>query len=135
MRMVNHLNTLRASLFGISFGDQGQFIRRDSLPAIGGLPQLPLMEDVELSLRLKEHSHPLYLSGGIVASERRWESSNKLAHAVLVISLVLRYMLTRLAFGKEVDVSRYYQQYYRNAEAGKNEADPCKESMIHVTNV
>ena len=46
-------NRLRFHLLGIAFGDQGIFIRRSTLDEIGGIPELPLMEDVELSRRLR----------------------------------------------------------------------------------
>ncbi|MBD3307421.1 glycosyltransferase, partial [candidate division KSB3 bacterium] len=52
-RCIEWLNNGRARWMGIAFGDQAQFFRREALPLIGGFPDLMLMEDVELSLRLK----------------------------------------------------------------------------------
>jgi hypothetical protein len=49
--VIECLNEVRAVLLGLSFGDQGQFFRRAAIIAGGGFPNLPLMEDVELSLR------------------------------------------------------------------------------------
>ena len=33
------------ALFGLPFGDQAIFVRRDVLNGIGGIPQVPVMED------------------------------------------------------------------------------------------
>ena len=60
-RMVAGLNNLRALLTGISFGDQAQFFRIEALDQLGGFPKLILMEDVELSLRLKQTGRLLLL--------------------------------------------------------------------------
>ncbi|MGC9271513.1 glycosyltransferase [Acidiphilium sp.] len=40
---------LRCALFRLPYGDQGLLIHRDLLDAIGGMPDLPLMEDVALA--------------------------------------------------------------------------------------
>ena len=39
---------------GIAFGDQGIWIRKDLFAKQGGFPQLPIMEDYEVSRRLKD---------------------------------------------------------------------------------
>ena len=109
---ISYLNRIRASLFGISFGDQGQFIRTDALPDLGGFPDIPLMEDVEFSLRLRSLERPLYLAGNIRVSARRWTQSHKLAHTCLVVKLVAQYQLRRLLQGPEVDVTDLYEKYY-----------------------
>lgn len=55
---ITLLNNFRARALGIFFGDQGLFIRRDRLDFIGGFPDLPIMEDVEFSLRLRKIERP-----------------------------------------------------------------------------
>ena len=44
---------LRARHLGLPYGDQGLLISRNTLAEIGGVPDLPLMEDVALADRLK----------------------------------------------------------------------------------
>ncbi len=39
---------LRSRGLGLPYGDQALFLRREVLIAVGGVPELPLMEDVEL---------------------------------------------------------------------------------------
>ncbi len=63
----------RCARRGISYGDQGQFFRREWLQAYGGFPQQPIMEDLELSRQLRKHGQPLYLDCPVLASPRRFE--------------------------------------------------------------
>ncbi len=58
---------------GYSFGDQAQFFRRELLTRVGGYPDLPLMEDVELARRLRRLGRPAYLDRPVVVSARRYE--------------------------------------------------------------
>lgn len=50
---------LRSSAFGLPYGDQGLLIHRDTLAEVGGVPPLPLMEDVALARALKGRLSPL----------------------------------------------------------------------------
>ena len=72
-RFISFLNYFRARWAGISFGDQGQFFRKEALGAIGGFPEQMLMEDVELSLRLRENGASCYIPRGIRVSKSRWD--------------------------------------------------------------
>src|SRR6185503_6190357 len=53
LRVVAWLMNRRSRLTGISTGDQGIFVRRAAFDALGGYPDIPLMEDIELTRRLK----------------------------------------------------------------------------------
>ena len=54
---------MRTALSGISFGDQIQFFRRLPIQNQDIYPVMPLMEDVELALRLKRLGDLVYLFG------------------------------------------------------------------------
>jgi len=64
---------LRSRVTGIATGDQVMFVRREAFFAIGGFPDLPLMEDIVLSARLKDFGPPACLRARVVTSGRRWE--------------------------------------------------------------
>ncbi|MFJ4290643.1 TIGR04283 family arsenosugar biosynthesis glycosyltransferase [Cupriavidus sp. NPDC089707] len=64
---------LRSRLTGIATGDQAMFVRREAFFAVGGFPDLPLMEDIVLSARLKRRSPPACLPERVITSGRRWE--------------------------------------------------------------
>ncbi|MCV6594771.1 MAG: TIGR04283 family arsenosugar biosynthesis glycosyltransferase [Silicimonas sp.] len=50
---------LRSKLFDLPYGDQGLLVARTTLARAGGVPELPLMEDVALARRLKGHLRPI----------------------------------------------------------------------------
>ena len=111
------LNHLRTRWTGIAFGDQGQFIRREALNAIGGYPDCMLMEDVELALRLKRIGRPLYIADGVVVSDRRWARGGTRINVLTVIRLFVRYLLLRRLGVDLGDNRRFYRRYYRRHQA------------------
>lgn len=73
LRVVAALMNLRSRLTGIATGDQAIFVRRDAFAAVGGFPLQPLMEDIEISRRLRCRSRPVCLRQRATTSGRRWE--------------------------------------------------------------
>ena len=58
---------------GIAYGDQGIFIRRRLFEEVGGFPELPIMEDLQLSLNLRRRGVRFGLARGrITTSSRRF---------------------------------------------------------------
>lgn len=88
-RMMN----LRSRLTGIATGDQAIFVRRTLFERLGGYAEIPLMEDVELSRRLRRVSRPVCLRLRAVTSGRRWEMRGVLRTVVLMWRLRLAYSL------------------------------------------
>lgn len=74
LRVVAALMNLRSRLSGIATGDQAIFVRRDAFDRIGGFPDQPLMEDVEISRRLRAIGRPACLRARVVTSGRRWDA-------------------------------------------------------------
>ncbi len=111
-RGIAILNNLRVAVTGIGFGDQAQFVRRDVLERIGGFPGLMLMEDVELSLRLKRFGRPVYLPGGVVVSGRRWQAGGSARRIWLILTLFIRFLTERRLFGIADGGAGYYRRYY-----------------------
>lgn len=72
-RVVAALMNLRSCLTGIATGDQGIFVRRDAFTAVGGFPDIPLMEDIALSRALRRRGRPCCLPVRLTTSSRRWE--------------------------------------------------------------
>lgn len=68
-----HISNLRVRWGHIAFGDQGIFLKRTLFEQVGGFPGMPIMEDYELSLRLKrEKIYPVQVKSQIVTSARRF---------------------------------------------------------------
>ena len=73
LRSVAHLMNLRSCISAIATGDQGIFVRRSLYEQVGGIPSLPLMEDIALSRALKKHGRPACIRPRLVTSARRWQ--------------------------------------------------------------
>ena len=73
LRVIAAMMNLRSRLSGIATGDQAMFVRRDAFEAVRGFPDQPLMEDIELSRRLRRISRPACLRARVITSGRRWE--------------------------------------------------------------
>ena len=59
LRLTAMAMNWRAAATGICTGDQGIFVHRSLLDAVGGVPRQRLMEDIELSRRLKRLARPI----------------------------------------------------------------------------
>ena len=70
--VVAALMNWRSRLTGIATGDQAIFVARLAFDRIGGFPEQPLMEDIELSRRLRKVAAPACLRDRVVTSGRRW---------------------------------------------------------------
>ena len=74
LRVVSRLMNFRSRLTGIATGDQAMFVTRSAFNAVGGFPNQPLMEDIELSKRLLAFSRPACITRCVTTSGRRWEA-------------------------------------------------------------
>ncbi len=73
MRTIAVMMNLRSRISGIATGDQAMFVRHDTFTRLGGFVAIPLMEDIELSTRLKRISRPACLRQRVTTSSRRWK--------------------------------------------------------------
>lgn len=72
--LISTLMNGRSRLTGIATGDQAIFVTREAFQKIGHFPDQALMEDIELSIRLKKLSKPICLNTPVMTSGRRWET-------------------------------------------------------------
>jgi len=72
-RLLEWGNLRRVLWFGMAYGDQGIFVRRDVFNEVGGFPAGPLMEDVELMRRLRGRGRFVVLRDPLAVSARRWQ--------------------------------------------------------------
>lgn len=104
-RIIEFFMNLRSRLTGIATGDQALFVKRDVFQQLGGFPDLPLMEDLALSRRLKRQARPICLQARVTTSSRRWERDGWLRTVLLMWGL-------RLAFALGVSPARLARVYY-----------------------
>ena len=120
-RLIASLNNLRAVLTGIAFGDQAQFFRKEALELCGGFPAIMLMEDVELSLRLKEVGRLVFIGDGILVSDRRWQGRRFAGNLLTVFYLFSRYLVERRWGRGDPLMRNYYERYYTQPGEAENE--------------
>jgi rSAM/selenodomain-associated transferase 2 len=85
------LMNLRSRLTGIATGDQAIFVTRAQFQALGGFADQPLMEDIELSRRLRALVPPACLRERVLTSGRRWEAYGVWRTILLMWRLRWRY--------------------------------------------
>ena len=93
--VIAHLMNYRSRLTGIATGDQSIFVSRELFVRVGGFPAQRLMEDVELSGRLKRYADPLCLREKVLTSSRRWRHQGVWKTIFLMWRLRLAYFLGR----------------------------------------
>jgi rSAM/selenodomain-associated transferase 2 len=93
LRIVERMINWRSCLSGIATGDQAIFLRRDLFQQLGGYAEIPLMEDVELSKRLKRLARPICIRQPLTTSSRRWERYGIVRTILLMWRLRLAYAL------------------------------------------
>jgi rSAM/selenodomain-associated transferase 2 len=116
-RMIATLMNLRSRWSGISTGDQGIFVRRGTFEAIGGYPDIPLMEDVALMRRLKRAGRLAALRLRVTTAARKWEREGVTRTIVLMWTL-------RLLYACGASPGRLHRWYYgKPAPSGSADAD------------
>ena len=93
LRIVECLMNWRSRLTGFATGDQGIFVKRKLFEAVGGFPDIDLMEDIALSRILKRFGPPLCLRERVMTSSRRWEKNGVLRTVLLMWRLRIYYAL------------------------------------------
>jgi rSAM/selenodomain-associated transferase 2 len=93
LAVIARLINWRSRATGIATGDQAIFVSRKAFEAVGGFPDLPLMEDIAISRRLKRLCPPFCIATPAVTSGRRWERNGVLSTILLMWRLRLSYYL------------------------------------------
>lgn len=96
----------RVALLGLPYGDQALFVRREILERIGGVPQVPLMEDLDLVRALRREGRLARIPLAVATSARRYRSRGTLR-------TVLRNALAACAWGLGLDRDRIAAWYRR----------------------
>ncbi|HET7439092.1 MAG TPA: TIGR04283 family arsenosugar biosynthesis glycosyltransferase [Nitrospira sp.] len=83
-RMIGTFMNVRSRLTRISTGDQAMFVRRHVFERLGGFSDIPIMEDIEFSIRLKRTGATIALHDRVTTSFRRWEQRGSV-HTILLM--------------------------------------------------
>jgi rSAM/selenodomain-associated transferase 2 len=108
LRLVAWFANLRTRLERLPYGDQAQFIRAETFRALGGYPEIPVMEDVELFMTLRQRSLPVViLDEAAITSPRRWERDGVARRTLCNWWLRLRH----LCGASPQALARHYEPY------------------------
>ena len=108
VRLVNCAGNWRARVTGVMYGDQGLFVRRDVFERLGGFAPIPLMEDLEFSMRLRRVGRMAVIGLPIRVSSRRWQQRGALAG-------LLGNWRRQWAFFRGADPRQLHREYYAAA--------------------
>lgn len=104
-RVIGFFMNWRSRLTRVATGDQMLFIHRDLLQRAGGFDEIPLMEDVAFSKRLRALASPRVIAETVTTSSRRWQEAG-------VLRTVLQMWCLRLAYFLGVSPRRLWRYYY-----------------------
>ena len=105
-RMIEFMMNWKSGKTGICTGDQAIFIKRNLFESLGGYAAIPLMEDIEMTNRLRKICKPLRVRTPLTTSSRRWEEAG-----ILKTMLLMWYLRIRYAMGTSPDI--LVKQYYK----------------------
>jgi rSAM/selenodomain-associated transferase 2 len=105
-RMIEFMMNWKSGKTGICTGDQAIFIKRNLFESLGGYAAIPLMEDIEMTDRLRKICKPLRVRTPLTTSSRRWEEAG-----ILKTMLLMWYLRIRYAMGTSPDI--LVKQYYK----------------------
>jgi rSAM/selenodomain-associated transferase 2 len=91
--IISTLMNWRSRLTGISTGDQAIFVRRAIFQRLGGFSDIPIMEDIDFSARLKQVGETAAIRAQVTTSFRRWERQGPLRTIFLMWSLRFLYWI------------------------------------------
>ena len=119
---IELLNDLRGLFTRTAFGDQTQFLHRETAIRYELMPKQSLMEDVESSWRVRECGGFLFLGQPTRVCHRKWQAKDWLKRFALVMRLVTRYRTARLqsrAAASSLSEEMYAEYYHSRNKNGR----------------
>ena len=97
----------RSKTFGLPYGDQAIFVAKQVFCQVGGYPEIPIMEDVALVLRLQKKGRVVTLTDPVATSARRWH------HMGAVRTTLINQAILAAYFAKlpPAVLSRWYRRH------------------------
>jgi cellulose synthase/poly-beta-1,6-N-acetylglucosamine synthase-like glycosyltransferase len=104
LRLISGINRLRYRLTRNHWGDQGIFVRADVFRRLGGYRDMALMEDLDLSQRLKRAGRVALVRAPLRTSGRRFLARGPWRTFFFIVWLLLLHTLKR-------DTQRYAERW------------------------
>jgi rSAM/selenodomain-associated transferase 2 len=106
LRVVEWGVRMRVATFGLPYGDQALFVRRETLEAIGGIPRAPIMEDLDLVQAMRGCGRLALLDLPVTTSARRYRTRG-------VARTLFRNAVAATAWRFDLDRRRVADWYHR----------------------
>jgi hypothetical protein len=101
------MSNLRATVFKYPFGDQGIFVERNLFFESGGFPDIPIMEDYQFSINMKNKKEKLVvINEKIISSARRFNGS-----FFYKLKLSMQMFFLRFAYRRGKNIDDIAKQY------------------------
>ena len=105
-RLIEKITSLRSRRTRIPYGDQAIFLKKKAFVDIGAYNEIPIMEDIDLMLRVKQNGHKIkIISKPVKTSARRWENEG------IVYCTLRNYILSKMFYlgVSPVILKKYYK--------------------------
>jgi len=106
-RVIEFVGNIRSRITHFMYGDQGMFLKKDLFTSIGGFADIPLMEDIEISKRLRKLGKIVFINPPIKASPRRWLDEGMVYTTLRDWTIAFSYMFLKVSPEKLI-------RHYRN---------------------
>lgn len=103
-KVIAAMMNLRSRYTGVATGDQVIFISKALYQQVGGFPDIPLMEDIAMSKKLRAIRPPLCLRERVSTSSRRWEQYG-------IIKTIIKMCWLRLCYFIGISPTTLARQY------------------------
>jgi rSAM/selenodomain-associated transferase 2 len=112
IRFIERMAAVRSRYLQLPYGDQALFMNKSVFDAIGGFPDIPIMEDFILMRHLRGKGKIEILPAAVITSPRRWQ------HFGILKTWLINQMIV-IAFYLGISPERLARWYRR--EAGKKD--------------
>ena len=93
LRLISWLHNTRCRITHIFYGDQAMFVRRRMFEALGGFPDLPILEDVAFCDRLARVTRPVLLDEAVITDARKFKTMGVWRSLGRVVMILITYEL------------------------------------------
>jgi rSAM/selenodomain-associated transferase 2 len=90
---ISRLHNFRCRLTGVIYGDQAMFVRRDLFTALGGFPEVEILEDVIFTERLAARGRPTLIDAEVVTDSRKFVKMGIVRSFARCLAILLCYAL------------------------------------------
>ncbi len=105
-RIISRCASLKHRLTRVPYGDQAIFMLRSYFQEMGGYPEIPLMEDIELMKRIKRKGwRIIILQDAVKTSSRKWDKDG-------VFYTILRNWMLQTLYLLGMPAERLVKYYY-----------------------